>query len=65
MASKYWQLLRIEVCRAVTSDIINPQSESRHEQNFIFQLYNRKGKNKEKEAGNGPSLKKEKCFHWA
>ena len=32
--------------------------ESRHRQNFIYQLYNRKDKNKEKEAGKGPSLKK-------
>ena len=34
--------------------------ESRHRQNVIYQLYNREDKNKEKEAGNGPSLKKSK-----
>ena len=32
--------------------------ESRHRQNVIYQLYNRKVENKEKEVGNGPSFKK-------
>ena len=45
--------------RAVASDIRDPRLESRHRQNFIYQLYNGKDENKEKEAGNGPSLKKE------
>ena len=40
----------------------NPKFKSHHRQNFIYQiiyyLYNRKDKNKEKEAVNGPSLKK-------
>ena len=46
------------VGRAVAFDTRDPQFESRHRQNFIYQLYNRKDENKEKEAGNGPSLKK-------
>ena len=45
------------VGRAVASDTRDPWLESRHRPNFIYQLYNRKGKNKEKEAGNGKSLK--------
>ena len=45
------------VGRAVASDSRDPWFESRHRQNFIFQLYNRKDENKEKEAENGPSLK--------
>ena len=42
----------------VASDTRVPRFESRHQQNFIDQLYNRKDENKEKKAGNGPSLKK-------
>ena len=42
------------VGRAITSDTRDPRFESRHQQNFIYQfiyqLYNRKDKNKEKEA---------------
>ena len=41
--------------RAVASDTRDPWFESRHQQNFINQLYNRKDENKEKEARNGPS----------
>ena len=44
--------------RAAASDTTDPHFESRHQQNFIYHLYNRKYKNKEKEARNGPSLKK-------
>ena len=40
---------------AVASDTRDPQFESRHRQNFIYQLYDRKGE-KEKEAGNDPIL---------
>ena len=49
------------VGRAVASDAREPQFESRRRQNFIYQLYskNRKDENKEKEAGNGPPLKKQ------
>ena len=47
------------VGRAVTSDSRDPRFESYHRQNFIYQLYNRKDENKEKEAGNGPSLKRD------
>ena len=43
------------VGRAVASDTRDPQFESGHWQNFIYPMYNRKDKNKEKEAGNGPS----------
>ena len=46
------------VGRAAASYTRDLQFESRHRQNFIYQLYNRKDENKEKEAGNGPSLKK-------
>ena len=48
------------VGREVASDTRDPRFESTHRQIFIFKLYNRKDKNKEKEkeAGNGPSLKK-------
>ena len=46
------------VGRAVASDTRDPRFESSHQRNFIYQLYNRIDKNKEKEAGNGPSLKK-------
>ena len=34
----------------------------RHWQNFIYQLYNRKDENKEKEAGKGSSFEK-KVLH--
>ena len=50
------------VGRAVTSDTRDPRFEPCHRRNFVYQficqLYNRKDENKEKEAGNGPSLKK-------
>ena len=46
------------VGRAVASNTRDPRFESRHRQSFIYQLYIRKDENKEKEAGNGPSLKK-------
>ena len=51
------------VGRAVTSDTRDPWFESQHWQNFIYQLYieKRKDENKEKEAGNGPSLKRTNC----
>ena len=45
------------VGRAVASITRDPRFESRHRHNCINQLYNRKHQNKEKEAGNGPSLK--------
>ena len=47
------------VVRAVASDTRDLQFESRHQQNIIYQLYNRKDENKEKEAANAPSLKNE------
>ena len=44
---------------AVTSDTRDPRFEPRHRESFIYQiiyqLFHRKGGNKEKEAGNGPS----------
>ena len=43
------------VGRAVASDTRDLRFKSRHWQNFIYQLYNRKDENKEKDAGNGPS----------
>ena len=47
------------VGRAVTFDSRDPRFESQHRQSFNYQLLlNRKDKNNEKEAGNGPSLKK-------
>ena len=46
------------VGRAVASYTRDPRFKSRHRQNFTYQLYNRKDKNREKEAGNGPALKK-------
>ena len=46
------------VGRAVTSDTRDLRFESKHRQNFIYQLYNRQDENKEKEVGNGPSLLK-------
>ena len=44
------------VGRVIASYIRDPRFESRYQQNFIYQMYN--CKSKEKEAGNGPSLKK-------
>ena len=50
------------VGRSVASDTRDLWFKSRHRQNFIYQiiyqLFNRKDKNKEKEAGNRPSSKK-------
>ena len=46
----------LNVGRAVASDTRDPRFESGPGQNFIYQLYNRKVKNKEKVAGNGPPL---------
>ena len=44
---------------AVTSDTRDPRFKPRHRESFIYQiiyqLFHRKGGNKEKEAGNGPS----------
>ena len=48
------------VGRAASSDTRDPRFESRHGQNFICQMYNRKDKNKEKEAWNGPLKNKNK-----
>ena len=48
------------VGRAVAYDTTDPQFKSRHQQTFFYQLYNRKDKNKEKVAGNGPSFKDQK-----
>ena len=45
------------VGRAVASDTRDQRFKSRDWQKFIYQLYIRKDGNKEKEAGNGPSLK--------
>ena len=45
------------VGRAVASDTRDLWFESRHQQNFIYKLYNRKDENKEKEAGSGSSFK--------
>ena len=50
------------VVRAVASDTRDPWFKSRHQQNFIYELYNGKDKNKEEEAGNGPSLKNPPCW---
>ena len=44
--------------RAIAYNTRDPRFKFRHRQNFIYQLYIRKNKNKEKEAGNVPSLKK-------
>ena len=44
------------VGRVVASDTRDLQFQSRHRQNFIYQLYKRKDKTKSKEAGNGPSI---------
>ena len=49
------------VGRVVASDSRGPQFESSHRQKFILNIYCQlywKDKNKEKEAGNGPFLKK-------
>ena len=46
------------VGREVASDTRDPRFESRHRQNFFYQLHNRKDENNEREAMNGPSLKK-------
>ena len=48
------------VGRAVPSDTRDPQLKSQHQQNFIYRLhiFKKDDKNKEKEAWNGPSLKK-------
>ena len=57
---KLYELRALVVAQLVeksASDTRDPRFESRHWHNFINQLYNRKDKNKEKEAGNGPSLK--------
>ena len=43
---------------AVAYETRDPQFESRHWRNFIYELYNIKDKNNEKEAVNSPSLKK-------
>ena len=53
-----WQWLWLSISRAIAPDIRDARFKSSHRQNFIYQLYNRKDKNKEKEAGNGSSLKK-------
>ena len=39
------------VGRAVASDTRDPRFKSRHRQNLIYQLYNRKDENKENEVG--------------
>ena len=46
------------VGRVVASVTRDPQFKSWHRHQFTFQLINRKDENKEKESGNGPSLKK-------
>ena len=43
--------------KAVTSNTRDPRLEPRHQRKVIYQLYNIEDENKEKEAGNGPSLK--------
>ena len=53
LTSKPWA-----VGRAVASNTRDLRFKSRHQQNFIYQLYNRKDENQEKKAENGPSLKK-------
>ena len=56
------------VGRAVPSDTRDLWLESRHQQNFSYQiiylLYKRKDENKVKEAGNGPCLKKYMYSLW-
>ena len=56
------------VGRAVASDTRDLWFKSRHLQNFIYQiiyqLFNRKDENKEKEAGNGPFKKEVLNFSW-
>ena len=49
------------VGRAVASDTRDPQFETRHPQNFIYQLYNRKEK-KKKRGREWPILKKFDIF---
>ena len=39
--------------------------EPRHWQNFIYQLYNRKDENKEKEAGNSPTKETDSIRHFS
>ena len=47
------------VGRVAASDTRDPRFKSQHRQSFVYQLeLNRKDENKEKEAGNGPPLKK-------
>ena len=46
------------VGRAVASDTIDPRFESRHRQNLIYHLYNRKDENKEKRGWEWPIFKK-------
>ena len=43
---------------AVASNTRDQGFEFRHRKNIIYKLYNRKDENTEKEAWNGPSLKK-------
>ena len=50
----------VVVAQLVEQSLPTPEirsSKTRHWQNFIYQLFNRKDKNKEKEAGNGPFKK--------
>ena len=65
-----WAVL---VAQLVEWSLLTPEihsSKSQHRQSFVYQLeLNRKDENKEKEAGNGPSLKKmfqlrEAAFGW-
>ena len=46
------------VGRVVASETRDPRFVSRHGKYFLYQLYNRKDENKEKEARNGPTFKK-------
>ena len=46
------------VGQAVASDTKDPRFESRQQHNFIYQLYNRKDENKEKETREWSILKK-------
>ena len=45
------------VGRAVASNTGDPRFESRHRRNFVYQLNNRKGNNKEKRDREGHALK--------
>ena len=47
---------------AVASDTKDPQFESHHQQNFIYQMFKRKDKNKENQARIGPSSKKQSLY---